>query len=94
MDVIIHCVSMTGIPNNTKHVEEDSEKPSKLHRFEKAEAKILKHNEEDRKENNATSTIVRIPETKINNVTPSVLFLGKYKKSAIIWQASTTTQWL
>lgn len=93
VDVIIHGVSLSAIPNNTKDLEEEVKQTFRVtHRIEVAGAKFLKPNEEDRKDKKATSIIVRIPETEVDKVTPSVLFMGKYKKSAVMWQASATTQ--
>jgi len=93
VDVIIHGVSLTAIPNNTKDLEDEVRKAFRVtHKFEIAGAKFLKPNQEDRKDKKATSIIVRIPETEIDNVTPSVLFMGKFKTSAVMWQASATTQ--
>jgi len=93
VDVIIHGVSLTAIPNNDKDLEEEVKKAFNVtHRFEIAGAKFLKPKEEDRKDKKATSIIIRVPEAEVDNVTPSVLFMGKYKTSAVMWQASATTQ--
>jgi len=62
------------------------------HKFEITGAKFLKPKEEDRRDKKATSIIIKVPEAEVDNVTPSVLFMGKYKTSAVMWQASATTQ--
>ena len=94
MDVIIHRVWLTAIPNNDKYLEAEVKTAFKVtHKFEIAGAKFLNPKEEDRRDKKATSIIIRVQETEVDNVTPSVLFMGKYKTSALMWQASDTTQW-
>jgi len=93
VDVIIHGVSLTPIPNNDEDLEEEVKKAFKVtHKFEIAGAKFLKPKEKDRRDKKATSIIIWVPEVEVDNVTPSVLFMGKYKTSAVMWQASITTQ--
>jgi len=80
VNVIIHRVSLTAIPNNDKDLEEEVKKAFNVtHKFEIAEAKFLKPKEEDRRDKKATSIIIRVPEAEVDNVTPSVLFMRKYK---------------
>ena len=81
MDVIIHGVSLAGIPNNPKDWEESFRKTFCVtHRLEIAGAKFLKPNEDNRKDKKTTSIIVRIPEAEIDKVTPSVLLYGQIQK--------------
>jgi len=93
VDVIIYGVSLTAILNNNKDLEEEVKKTFRVtHKFEIAGAKFLKRKEEDRRDEKAISIIIRVPEPEVDNVTLSVLFMRKYKTSAVMWQASATTQ--
>jgi len=86
VDVIIHSVSLTVIPNKTRYLDEEVRKTFCVtYRFERARAKFLKPNEQDRKDKKATSIIFSIPETKINNFrSPKTPCISKYKKSTVM----------
>ena len=93
VDVISHGVSLTAIPKKDQDLEEEVKKAFNVtHKFEIAGAKFLKPKEEHRRDKKVTSIIIRVPEAVADNVTPSVLFMGKYKTSAVTWQALATTQ--
>jgi hypothetical protein len=93
VDVLVHGVSLFAIPNTNEELNEEVKEAFKItHSIDVVNAKFLKPNEEDRNQKRATSIIVRVPEGDAEKIVPNVLFMGKYKQSAIMWQASPTTQ--